>query len=108
MIGLDLSDECAANGCRLRIGPPFSDPEPIIVCTLAPAFLDRRSRRSCEHKYSRVGPSKGTRKVFYLRWIERILAFYDTLSHRRQPMPAQTGSCVLIVGATAETTHQMK
>jgi hypothetical protein len=26
MIGLDLSDECAANGCRLRIGPQFSDP----------------------------------------------------------------------------------
>ena len=40
--------------CRLRIGSQSSDPQPTIVRTPAPRFLDWRLRRSSEHKCRRV------------------------------------------------------
>jgi hypothetical protein len=61
-----------------------------------------------ENKCSRVAFAKDTHKVLCLRWLERILIASDALSHRQQPVLAQTGSCFQFVGMTAETTHQMK
>src|ERR1700736_212546 len=92
--------------CRLRIGSQSSDPQPTIVRTPTPRFLDWRLRRSSEHKCRGVAYVQDTRKAPYLLWLEGIAVFYVALSHQQLPMLAQPGSCFLILGENPATTHQ--